>query len=405
MKDSKKVINGLIYALVIGIICGAVGVAYNYLIKYTGVLRGKFPIWLAMVVMLILGPVIIRVNKWFKVKDFKATEGIIQAIRDDSDLDIKITPAAVVGLALTCLAESSGCKEGGSFQIGAPIAHWIGRKLNIEAPEKRILTMCAVAAGFAAILGLPFFGAVLAAEVAFNRLEVKYLPYTAVSAAASYLLMLLCKAPKLRYAVDFSAPGPFLHMLGFAVIAAVAGLLGRAFLYILDYAGKGTGLVKNTDVRVVAGGLIAAVRVLIINSQVYLSGGNVISAALAGTGNWYDFILKIFFLALLSKVGYKTGLLPQTIVIGGAFGGAVAALAGIDPAIGAAAGIVGIVGGVSCCPAATFFLGLNLFKFSWQGIIFCAVFAALGVICGGNHAYYANKKPSVTVKKTDAPSK
>ena len=79
-------------------------------------------------------------------------------------MDIKVTPAAFIGLWLTGLAESSGTKEGGSFQIGAPIALWLGRKLSIEAPAKKQLIMCAVAAGFAAILGLPFFGAVLAAE-------------------------------------------------------------------------------------------------------------------------------------------------------------------------------------------------------------------------------------------------
>ena len=405
MKDSKKVLNGLVYALLIGIFCGAVGVAFNYAIKYTGVLRGKLPILWAMVVMVVLGPVIVSINKWFKVPGFKATEGVIQTIRDDADMDIKITPAAFIGLLLTCLAESSGTKEGGSFQIGAPIALWLGRKLNIEAPAKKQLIMCAVAAGFAAILGLPFFGAVLAAEVAFNRLEFKYLPYTTVSAAAAYLLALLFKAPQLRYTVNFSFDAPVLHILAPVVIAAAAGALGRLFLYILDWGGKGTGLIKNAYVKVIVFGVVGAALVLLLNSQVYLSGGNVITAAFAGKSNWYDFILKIFFLTLLSKAGYKTGLLPQTIVIGGAFGGIIAALLGIDPAMCVAAGMVGIVGGVSFCPAATFFLGMNMFGFSWQGIIFCAVFAALGTFCGGRHAYYANKIPKAAEKKTDAPAK
>ena len=399
MKDKKAVVNGLIYALLIGIFCGAVGIAFNYAVKYTAALRGKFPILAAMIVMLVLGPVIVGINKWFKVPGFKATEGVIQAIRDDADMDIKVTPAAFIGLWLTGLAESSGTKEGGSFQIGAPIALWLGRKLSIEAPAKKQLIMCAVAAGFAAILGLPFFGAVLAAEVAFNKLEIKYLPYTAVSAAVSYALAVLLKAPRLRYAVKFSFNVPVLHLLGFVVIAAIAGALGRLMLYIFDWAGKGTGIIKNANVRVLVFGAVGAALVLLLNTQVYLSGGNVITAALAGNSNWYDFILKIFFLALLSKAGYKTGLLPQTIVIGGAFGGIAAVPLGIDPAMAVAAGMVGIVGGVSFCPAATFFLGMNMFGFSWQGIIFCAVFAVLGTLCGGRHAYYANKIPSVTEKK------
>ena len=399
MKDKKAIVNGLIYALIIGIICGAVGVGYNYLIKYIGVARGQLPIIWAMVVMVVLGPVIININKWCKVPGFKATEGIIQSIRDDSDLDIKITPAAILGLALTSLAESSGCKEGGSFWIGSPIAQWIGRKLSLTPPEKKVLTMCAIAAGFSAILGLPFFGAVLAAEVAFNRLEARYLPYTAVSAAVSYALMVVCKAPKLRYAISFSFSEPVLHIIGIVAIAAVAGALGRLFLYILDWAGKGTGLIKNAYVKVIVFGVIGAALVLLLGTQVYLSGGNVITAAIKGEGNWYDFLLKIFFLAMLSKAGYKTGLLPQTIVIGGAFGSIVGVLLGIDPAMCVAAGMVGIVGGVTCCPAATFFLGVNMFGFTWQGILYSALFAAVGTLCGGRHSYYTNKMPKITEKK------
>ncbi len=397
--DKKKVLNGLAYALIIGIICGAVSIAFNYAIKYTGVLRGKLPILWAMVLMVVLGPVIVSINKWFRVKDFKATEGIIQAIRDDSDLDIKITPAAFIGLVLTSLAESSGTKEGGSFQVGAPVAHWIGRKLSLEVPEKKLLTMCAVAAGFAGILGLPFFGAVLAAEVAFNRLEARYLPYTAVSAAASYALAVLLKAPKLRYSIDFSFSEPVLHIVGFVAVAAVAGALGRLMLYIFDWAGKGTGIIKNSYIKVIVFGVVGAALVLLLGTQVYLSGGNVVTAALKGEGNWYDFLLKIFFLALLSKAGYKVGMLPQTITIGGAFGGIAAVLLGIDPAMAVAAGMVGIVGGVSFCPAATFFLGVNMFGFTWQGIIYSALFAAVGSLCGGRHAYYANKIPQITEKK------
>ena len=391
MKDKRSVLSGLAYALIIGIVCGAVGIAYNYAITYVSLLRGNFTILWAMVLMVLLGPCIISINKWFGVKDFKATEGVIQAIRDDSDLDLKITPAAAAGLILTSLAESSGAKEGGSFQIGAPVAQWVGRKLSLEAPEKRLLTMCAVAAGFASILGLPFFGAVLAVEVAYNRVQPKYLPYTAVSSAAAYGLAFLLKAPMLRYNIGFSLSGPFFHILILILIAAAAGALGRLFLYILDWTGKGENLVKNPYVRVLLFGILGAVLVLLLNTQKYLSGGNVISAALAGESQWYDFILRIFFLALLSKAGYKTGLLPQTIVIGGALGGLAAVLLNLDPAMCAAAGMVGIVGGVSFCPAATFFLSLNMFGFTWPGLLFSLLFAAAGTLCGGRHAYYSNK--------------
>jgi ABC-type lipoprotein release transport system permease subunit len=40
-----------------------------------------------------------------------------------------------------------------------------------------------------------------------------------------------------------------------------------------------------------------------------------------------------------------------------------------------------------------------MFGFTWQGIIYSALFAAVGTLCGGRHAYYANKIPQITEKK------
>ena len=396
MVMNKKVVNSLIYALVIGIICGIVGVAFNYAIKYISALRGSFSIYVALAVMVVLGPVIAGCYKWMGAPGFKATDGVVQAARDGQEFDIKVSPAAAAGLLLTCLAESAGCKEGGSFQIGAPIAHWIGRKLAIPAPERRLLTMCAIAAGFASVLGAPIFAAFIAAEVAFNKLEIKYLPYTAVSAAAAFLINYVTKAPKLRYAIDFGVDYGAMDVVKLVLIAAVAGALGRFFLHLLGWTGKLTGKIENPYIRIVAGGLIASAVILLLKTQVYLSAGNVVSAAIAGTGNWYDFILKILFLAFLCKCGYKTGLLPQNIAIGGAFGGTAALLLGVNPALGVAAGMVGIVGGVSCCPVATLALGLDMFGF--KGILLCALFAGIGTLCGGFHGYYSTKKAPVPEK-------
>lgn len=392
----NKVINSLIYALVIGIVCGIVGTAFNFAIKYIGVFRGSLPLYVQLIIMVALGPVIAGCYKWMGAPGFKATDGVVQAARDGQEFDIKVSPAAAAGLLLTCMAESAGCKEGGSFQIGAPIAHWIGRKLAIPAPERRQLTMCAIAAGFASVLGAPLFAAFIAAEVAFNKLEVKYLPYTAVSAAAAYLINFVTKAPKLKYAIDFTTEYGALDVLKLVVIAAAAGALGRFFLHLLGWTGKLTGKIGNPYIRIVAGGAIAAVVLAIMGTGIYLSAGNVIPAAIAGTGNWYDFILKIIFLAFLCKCGYKTGLLPQNITIGGAFGGTAALLLGVNPALGVAAGMVGIVGGVSCCPIAALALACDMFGF--KGILLCALFAGVGTLCGGFHGYYSTKKAPVPEK-------
>ena len=129
----KKVLNAVIYALVIGIICGCAGVIFNYLIKYTAKLRGSIPFYWQLAVMLVLGLVIVSVNKWCKISSFKATDGVVQAARDGSEFELKISPVAALGLVLTCLAESAACKEGGSFQIGAPLK----RSQHILLPQLR----------------------------------------------------------------------------------------------------------------------------------------------------------------------------------------------------------------------------------------------------------------------------
>ena len=395
MKD-KKVVNSLIYALIIGIVCGAVGVLMNYLLKWTGQLRGSLGFYVQLAVMVVLGPVVAGCYKWLGTPDFKATDAVVQSARDGQEFPVKTSLSAAVGLLLTCLTESSGVKEGSSFQVGAPIAHWLGKKLNIEAPERRLLTMCAIAAGFASVLGTPFFAAFIAAEVAFNKIEIKNLPYTIVSSAVAYLLCWLTKAPKLRYSIDFGVEYGALDIVKFVAIAAVAGALGRFFLHALGWTGKLTGKLKNPYVRILVGGAIGAAVCILLKTQLYLSGGNIVAPALKGEGNWYDFILKMVFLLWMSKVGYKTGLLPQNIAIGGAFGGTAALLLGANPAIGAAAGMIGFVGGVTCCPIAALALACDMFSvtsnFSGMGFVLWILFAGLGTLCGGFHGYYSTKK-------------
>jgi H+/Cl- antiporter ClcA len=151
-------------------------------------------------------------------------------------------------------------------------------------------------------------------------------------------------------------------------------------------------------VRILVGGAIGAVLCILLKTQVYLSAGNIVAPAINGEGNWYDFILKMFFLLLMSKVGYKTGFLPQNIAIGGAFGGTVALLLGANPAIGVAAGMVGFVGGVTCCPIAALALACDMFKFDGMGFVLWILFAGVGTLCGGFHGYYSTKKAPVPEK-------
>lgn len=66
---------------------------------------------------------------------------------------------------MTHLLGGSAGREGAALQLGGSIASSFGRIFQLNEREGRIMTMCGMAAGFAALFGTPLTSVIFAMEV------------------------------------------------------------------------------------------------------------------------------------------------------------------------------------------------------------------------------------------------
>lgn len=139
------------------------------------------------------------------------------------------------------------------------------------------------------------------------------------------------------------------------------------------------------------GGVLIVLLTLLVGSRDYNgAGGQVIEAAMEGTAVPWAFVLKMVFTALTLGAGFRGGEIVPTFFVGSTFGCAVAPLLGLDPAFGAAIGLIALFCGVVNCPVASIVLSVELF--GGEGILFFALACALSYLLSGKFSLYSSQK-------------
>ncbi|MFM1928821.1 MAG: hypothetical protein RL387_149 [Bacteroidota bacterium] len=76
-------------------------------------------------------------------------------------IPLKMAPLVFIGTILTHLSGGSAGREGTAVQMGGAIATPFTKWFNLEKEERKTIIIMGVSAGFAAVFGTPFAGAVL----------------------------------------------------------------------------------------------------------------------------------------------------------------------------------------------------------------------------------------------------
>jgi hypothetical protein len=133
-----------------------------------------------------------------------------------------------------------------------------------------------------------------------------------------------------------------------------------------------------------------------VGSQDYNgAGGHIITQAVEqGQAVPWAFLLKILFTAVTLGAGFRGGEIVPVLFTGATFGCAVSPLLGLDPAFGAALGMVALFCGCTNCPMASTLLAFELFGGQSLALfaIACAVARRFGV-----PALFAKKSKSVNL--------
>lgn len=388
----RTLLRWIAVSCLVGLVCGLVGAAFAYTIAGVTAARGQLP-WL-LFLMPAAGLVIVWSYKTLGMENDSGTNQIIASVRGEERPPLRLALLIFLGSALTHLTGGSAGREGAALQIGGSLAATLGKWLRLDERNMNLMVMCGMSALFTALFGTPLAATVFSLEV----VSVGIVHYSALFPCLMSSLVtlgitgLLGVEPEAYHLMG--QPDLGLEALALTgVLAVLCALLSMVFCVLMHQTAHAyKHFLPNQYVRVLVGAALVIALTLLEGSGDYNgAGGHIIEGALAGNVNVpWAFLLKMLFTALTLGAGFRGGEIVPTFFIGATFGCAVGPLLGLEPAFGAAIGMIAMFCGVVNCPLASILLSVELFGSSH--LLFFALTCALSFLLSGKFSLYSAQK-------------
>lgn len=394
MKQRKSILaKTLALSAVIGVIVGALCALFGRVLLYLSEVRSLHAIWF-IPFLGVAGLISMLLYKKCSEESLKGMGLVIETgLGKNEKIPILLVPLIMVSTWLTHLFGGSAGREGVAVQLGATVAHTIGRKAKM--PENsRVLLITGMAAGFAGLFQTPLTASFFALEVMISGVLLYEALLPAVMAAyiASFTSHFL-GLEKFSVAVNdaFSwTPETIVKLL---FVAAIFGVTGGGFAYLLGKAKKaGVRFFQDPCKRIfVMGSLLAIVFLLLDYGRYSGLGTNLISASFNGEMIYgWDFILKILLTVLTLAAGYQGGEVTPLFAIGASLGVVLAKFLGLPILLVAALGYAAVFGAATNTLLAPIFVGLEVFGGNHMTCF--AVVCIIAYVCSGSQTIYGAQR-------------
>lgn len=385
-KYTLAFLKWLFISAITGLLAGGVGILFSKGLELVNNTRHEYP---ELILGLpVAGVIIVLLYKLLRFDD-KGTNLVLSAARGEDKIPFRMAPLIFASTLLTHLTGGSAGREGAALQLGGSVASLLGSVFRLDKSDRRIIIMCGMSAGFAAVFGTPLAAAVFALEVAIVG-SIKYaalLPCMISSlVASSFAKWAGCHAEhfEINQSVDFNIKSALL----IALLGILCAFVGMFFAGSLKFSRKWIEkLLPNPYIRIVAGSAVIILLTIILKTSAYSGAGiNLIEASFAGEAPKIAFLLKIIFTAITLGVGFKGGEIVPTLCIGATFGCLFGLVAGLSPSLCTAVGMVSVFCAVTNCPIASLMLGFEMFGFENMSFLFIGI--ALSFALSGKGGLY-----------------
>ena len=380
-----------IYASIVGIVIGFVGIAFVKALHTVNDFRMENPmiIW----GLPIAGVIIVTLYKVCNYENDGGTNLVISTIHEKSTIPFRMAPLIFISTLLTHMFGGSAGREGAALQLGGSIGNQFGRWFKLKDSDIRTIVMCGMSAAFAAIFGTPMAAVIFAMEV--NSVGIMYYSafvpcvisaLTASSIASSF-------GVHAEYfgeveAIAFQAiPSAKIALLG--ILCAAISVL---FCMLLHKAGAlYKKYLKNAYARVIVASFIIIALTYILGTNAYSgAGANLIEEAIAGHAPKSAFLWKMIFTAVTLGAGFKGGEIVPSFTIGATFGCLFGSLVGLPPSLCAAVGMISLFCGVTNAPIASMIIGFELFGLDIMQYLLISV--SISYMMSGYYSLYHEQK-------------
>ena len=277
----------------------------------------------------------------------------------------RMAPMIFVGTVLTQLFGGSAGREGAAIQMSGSLTDWASRSLRVSAAHRRILLVAAISAGFGAVFGVPFAGAVFGLEVQrrtgehLNAVLPCLLASLTGSAIVTWLGITHTLTPDLGH-IELS----LIVLLKVALAAVAFGLVGTVFSVLVHAIKWGCArLIRWFPARPFFGGLVVIALSLLWQTRIYngLSIGLIERSLFGGPVPTWAFAAKLLLTAVTLGSGFVGGEVTPLFVMGATLGASLAVVLDVPVPFLAALGFVAVFGGAANAPIACTIMGLELF--------------------------------------------
>ena len=406
-KVFTEFIKWIIIGIAVGVVVGFIGVMFHLAVEKATEIRieNGWLIWL----LPIGGAFIAWMYKKAGMEHDRGTNFVLESVRSNDPLTLRTAPLVFIGTVVTHLVGGSSGREGAALQIGGSVSSFIGNIIKLDEKDERIVTMCGMSAGFAALFGTPLAAVCFSLEV----VSVGVMYYSAIvpcivsAAIGAYMASLFGIAPTAFTMIDAVPEFGLLIFIKIVFFGILCALVSMLFCLILKNAHKMYDKIPNRMLAAFVGGVIVIALTLISGTRDYNGAGmDVINRAVAGDARPTAFIFKMLLTAFTLGAGFKGGEIVPTFFVGATFGCIMGGILGIGSSFGAALGMAALFCGVTNCPMTSMFISIELF--GPVGLIYYAIICAVSYRLSGYYGLYSAQKivyskhrPEFIDKKTE----
>ncbi|HBN6701733.1 TPA: voltage-gated chloride channel family protein [Elizabethkingia anophelis] len=381
----------LLITLFIGTLIGSASAFFLQTLDWATNFRENH-LWL--IALLPIGGFLIGLLYYYLGKDIEAGNNLlIDTIHDPKQIiPFRMAPFVYIGTIATHFFGGSAGREGTALQMAGAIADQFSKPFRLNAGERAILIIAAIAAGFGSVFGTPLAGALFGLEV-FLIGRIRYnaiFPAFAASIIAD-LVTKMWQTHHTHYHISFIPDISFLNIL-YAIMAGIFfGLCASTFIKIIHWAGRiFKSKISYPPLRPFVGGIIVASAVWIIGTTKYIGLGiPTIVASFDQQLPAYDFALKMLFTIVTLSAGFKGGEVTPLFFIGATLGNALSYFIPLPPGLLAGMGFVAVFAGATNTPIACMIMAIELFG-SECGV-YVAIACVVAYLLSGNNSIYGKQ--------------
>ena len=309
----------------------------------------------------------------------------------DGEVPTRMAPMIWSGSVASHLVGASVGREGAAVQIVASVTDEAARRFRIDRVSRAGLLVCAVAAAFGGLFGVPAAGGLFALEVQReSRRHVSVLPF---AVASSVIAHLTARAVGIDHHHPFHTDGLNLdwsHLWRYVVAGVFFGVVAAVFI-TLEHVAKDafTRAVRWPPARPLIGGLLVLGLVALADTRIYLGVSfDLVDVALTGAAGIAAaaFVWKMVFTAVSLGSGFVGGEMLPLFVMGALAGAQFARVTDASVPLFAALGLVGVFAAASKTPFACMVIGIELF--GWNGLPAYLIVCIVAVLAGGERSIY-----------------